>query len=282
MGVFMKIKYLGTAAYEGIPGLFCQCELCQKATSLGGKDIRGRSGMIINDNILMDFGPDMYLHKLRYGLDLGRVTDIFITHTHTDHFVPGDLMICAEGEYSHFVKELKGKKVRIYGNETVKSMMEEMLKLEFPNGQNTIEVIEVEPFVAYTVGDMKVVPLLADHQVGEQCLIYLLEQNGKTLLYGNDTGIFPEETFNYLKDYRIDFVSLDCTGGVYGGKRYHMGFEANNEVKEKLLVIDAIDSSSRVVATHFSHNCKMTHEELENVASTYGMEVAHDGLEVTL
>lgn len=278
----MKIKYLGTAAYEGIPGLFCQCKLCQNATQLGGKNIRSRSGMLINEHILMDFGPDMYLHKLRYGLDLGQITDIFITHTHTDHFVPGDLMISAEGEYSYFTKALEGKKIRIYGNSTVKKIMEAHLKAEFPNGQHTLEVIEVTPFVSYNIGDMTVVPLVADHQVGETCLIYLLQQKGNTLLYGNDTGIFPESTFNYLKGHSLDFVSLDCTGGAYGGKRYHMGFEANYEVKEKLNQLGCIHATTQIVSTHFSHNCKMLHEELENAASPYGLSVAYDGLEITL
>ncbi|MEG0014259.1 MAG: MBL fold metallo-hydrolase [Cellulosilyticaceae bacterium] len=278
----MKIKYLGTAAYEGIPGLFCQCELCQKATQLGGKNIRSRSGMIINNNILMDFCPDMYLHKLRFGLDLGQITDIFITHSHTDHFVPGELMISAEGEYSYFVKALQGKKIRIYGNPSVKAMMDSALKSEFPKGQQTIEVIEVTPFTTITLEDMKVTPLLADHQAGEDCLIYLLEQNGNTLLYGNDTGIFPELTFNYLKGHSLDFVSLDCTGGVYGGKHYHMGFMANNEVKETLSSLGCLHVKTQVIATHFSHNCKMLHEELESVGASYGIGIAYDGLEVTL
>lgn len=39
----MKIKYFGTAAYEGIPSLFCQCETCKRAMKLGGKIfVRGR------------------------------------------------------------------------------------------------------------------------------------------------------------------------------------------------------------------------------------------------
>lgn len=26
----MKIKYLGTAAAEGVPAIFCRCEVCRK------------------------------------------------------------------------------------------------------------------------------------------------------------------------------------------------------------------------------------------------------------
>ncbi|MBQ8533797.1 MAG: hypothetical protein IJ462_03090 [Clostridia bacterium] len=52
----MKIKYLGTAAAEGIPALFCQCETCEKARKTG--IIRSRAQAIIDDCILLDFGPD--------------------------------------------------------------------------------------------------------------------------------------------------------------------------------------------------------------------------------
>ena len=31
----MKIKYLGTAAAEGVPAIFCNCETCKEARKLG-------------------------------------------------------------------------------------------------------------------------------------------------------------------------------------------------------------------------------------------------------
>lgn len=38
----MKIQYLGTAASEGWPALFCSCEACEKARKLGGRNILKR------------------------------------------------------------------------------------------------------------------------------------------------------------------------------------------------------------------------------------------------
>ena len=35
----MKFRYLGTAASEGWPALFCNCEYCLKAKKLGGKNL---------------------------------------------------------------------------------------------------------------------------------------------------------------------------------------------------------------------------------------------------
>ena len=52
----MKIKYLGTAAAEGVPAIFCRCEVCRKSKAAGGRNIRTRSQSIIDDRLLLDFG----------------------------------------------------------------------------------------------------------------------------------------------------------------------------------------------------------------------------------
>ena len=69
----MKIKYLGTAAYEGIPSLFCECETCKKARAFKGKNIRTRSQALINDDLLIDFPPDTLVHANTYGIDFQRI-----------------------------------------------------------------------------------------------------------------------------------------------------------------------------------------------------------------
>ena len=61
----MKLTFNGTSAAEGFPGLFCECEHCQKARILGGKNIRTRSSCLIDEQYLMDFPPDVYMHVLR-------------------------------------------------------------------------------------------------------------------------------------------------------------------------------------------------------------------------
>ena len=62
----MKIQYLGTAAAEGIPAIFCECETCKKTRERGGKNIRTRSQALIDDKILIDLPADTYLHFLQY------------------------------------------------------------------------------------------------------------------------------------------------------------------------------------------------------------------------
>lgn len=44
----MKFIYLGTAAAEGFPAVFCDCAFCKEARMLNGKNIRTRSQALIN------------------------------------------------------------------------------------------------------------------------------------------------------------------------------------------------------------------------------------------
>ncbi len=87
----MKLKYLGTAAAEGIPGLFCNCRVCRNALSVRGREIKTRSQSLVDGKLLIDLPADTYMHVLNYGLDLREIHHCIITHNHSDHFYPNDL-----------------------------------------------------------------------------------------------------------------------------------------------------------------------------------------------
>ena len=56
----MEFRFLGTAAAEGWPAMFCECEACREAERRGGRNIRRRSGAMLGDEILIDCPPDLY------------------------------------------------------------------------------------------------------------------------------------------------------------------------------------------------------------------------------
>jgi phosphoribosyl 1,2-cyclic phosphate phosphodiesterase len=57
-----------------------------------------------------------------------------------------------------------------------------------------------------------------------------------------------------------------------------MGIPAIISAKERLEKFGSIDSNSISIATHFSHNGGLLHEELEDELSRYGFIVAYDGM----
>ena len=83
------MKFLGTAAADGLPGPFCACRTCQDARRRPERQ-RMRSMFMLDEKTLIDFGPDLCAACARQGLDMSALDTVFITHTHEDHFCPSN------------------------------------------------------------------------------------------------------------------------------------------------------------------------------------------------
>ena len=57
----------------------------------------------------------------------------------------------------------------------------------------------------------------------------------------------------------------------------HMGFPDDVEMRDRLRAVGCVDEKTQLVITHFSHNGKLLHEELEALAAPEGFRVAYDG-----
>lgn len=94
----MKLTFLGTAASPSMPLAFCRCENCRTARRLGGRNLRRRSSALVNDDLLIDLGPDAPGAAFALGLDLADVQLCLQTHFHEDHFDP-ELLIARHADY---------------------------------------------------------------------------------------------------------------------------------------------------------------------------------------
>jgi phosphoribosyl 1,2-cyclic phosphate phosphodiesterase len=264
----VKIHLLGTSAAEGFPGIFCQCAHCHKARRLGGKNIRTRTSAIFDDTLKVDFPPDTNLHVLRDGIDLSKVTDLLITHTHSDHLHAEDLgmrlPIYANG-FDH--------PLHVYGHDLPLRLCRNRI------GQTEGHFVfhRIHAYKTFKAGDFQVTPLLADHDKMETCLIYVIEKNGKRVLYGHDTGWFPEETWSWLKGKELDLAILDCTNGHFPVRTNHLNIEAVKEMQGIFHRDRILKEDGKIVVTHFSHNIGLQHQDLEDIFSPIGIEVAFDG-----
>ncbi len=270
----MKIKYLGTGAAEGIPGLFCRCQYCNKARELKGKDIRTRSQSIIDDKLLIDYPPDSYSHFLNHDIDIANINHVLITHTHEDHLYLEDFGL----RHDPFSLEINGN-LTIYGNDALKRKFDEYVAKN-KRAMENLDCVELKNFVTVEIMGYKVTPLTANHDKRENCFIYFIEKESESILYGNDTGIFPDETFEFLKGRHISILSLDCTTGKYKEGSNHMGIEDTIFVREKLKSLGCIDESTKMVITHFSHNGHALYKDLVDIVSDKNINVAYDGFEV--
>lgn len=273
----MKIKYWGTAAAEGVPAVFCKCEVCRYARRMKGREIRTRSQAVIDDELLMDFGPDTFMHMLQYDFDLADVRYCLITHSHEDHLLIPDLSYRKAG-FANLPQDIPP--LVVCGGAGVKQALRPDDKGRVTADGRVIFRL-FEAYKAYEIAGYKVTPLPAIHGTLDP-LVYIIEKQGKVLLYGNDTGIFAEDTWEFLRQSGIvfDVVSLDCTAGKLSiDYKEHMNFERNLYMKSRMEELHLVRPDTIFISTHFSHNGEMTYKDAVVYGEKHGLMIAYDGME---
>lgn len=272
----MKLTYLGTAAAEGFPAIFCNCSYCKEARKLGGRNIRTRSQSLINDDLLIDLPADTYSHFLQNEIEGDKIKYLFITHSHSDHLYPMDLGM-RHGVYAH---DMRTPVLNIYCSQGAYEKINLMCKK-----QEGYQVNLIKPYEKIVVDGYEVIPLPARHFQGDGAVIYIIKGD-KTILYAHDTGFLYDEVLDYIEKEKIyfDMISLDCTHvnlpvSDSGG---HMGIENNERLVKKLVDIAAVDENTIKYINHFSHNGNPLHHLLEKQVESMDFKVAYDGLQVLI
>src|SRR5690554_2226468 len=187
----MRIHLLGSAAADGRPAIWCRCGSCQRAREHGGKNIRTRSGALIDDDLKIDFSPDTYMQSLRDGIELGNVRNLLITHTHYDHFLAGELLMRVK-PFAHDPEEL-----HVWGDQwAVEKVQREVGNWSQPENLHTLTAYE-----PVMIEDTRVLPLRAAHFPQKGAFNYVIQRDGKTVLYGLDSGWFPEDSWEAQRAY---------------------------------------------------------------------------------
>lgn len=273
----MKLKFLGTAAFEGIPALFCACPACKNAREKGGKDIRTRTQALVNDDLLIDFPNDAFVHFQQYNLDFEKIKHLLITHNHSDHLVHYDLVIRTAG----FAHPKDPSPLHIYvgeaGYKKIQTGCENALK------QGRLELHLLKEWESFECAGYKVTPVPAEHDYASSPFIFIIERDGKTLFYVNDTGVLPQTTYEKIKQLgvRFDYIATDCTMEFGTGRWWgHFCFEEVVEFVNKLKENGNLNENCQICINHFSHNSYHGHDFLVEQAGKLGYDVSFDGKEV--
>ncbi len=275
----MEIQYLGTAAAEGWPALFCRCEICKRAREVREKELRTRTQAVIDGSLLIDFPPDTYAHALANRMDLGKIRHLLVTHSHMDHFFPAELI----HRHEHFGHNAQGI-LHVYGNEAVEKAFYDAVLIDrfrVHPLDDAVHFVKIAPFEDFMADGYHIIPVPADHDKRETCLIYIIEKEGTCLLYGHDTGMnLSREAWECIFGHKYSLISLDATMGRKQIDGYHMGLPDDIAFAKLLEEHGCADGQTVKVINHFSHNGEMTHEQLEAFAQEHGMAAAYDGMKV--
>jgi len=285
------VIFLGTGAAELYPNPFCKCETCERARAIGDVP-RKRSALLLDEKTCMDFGPEVLAASQQYNAPFYDLTDIFITHTHGDHLCISNLEVLTMTPRNdrHIRLWLSPKGVE-WLNDYIESNNhlyrdKRGLRMLLDNGWLSINAIE--PYKWHEIGDRRVFAVESNHQgkrEGEFALNYIIESNGRRVMYATDTGLYSEANLETLRGFACDVLIMEGTNGSLSHPRSvsHLTGEFFIENVENFDKYGVIKPEAEVYVTHINQVNKFSHAEYQaylDEHSAHKITVAYDGMKV--
>jgi len=238
------------------------------------KGVRRCSSMLLDETVLVDVAMQSFDYATKLGVDTSAITDVFLSHTHPDHYIKETLMA-----YANAAKT----KLNFWCHEGAVPD----LKLDEEEAAR-INVCPVKCMQTFEAAGMTVTALPANHLAGgpqQQPLHYIFEKKGQSLFYGCDGGWFRADTWEYMRKHAVfDAMILEATVGELPGN-FRIG--THNTVPMLRLLLAALLESGILppkalrIANHLGVPPYNSHSKDDyGLLTELGFTVAHDGLTI--
>ena len=286
----MQVTFLGTSAAPSVPSPFCVCQACTGARRAGGKNLRRRSSIIVNDDLLVDIGPDVVSASFDHGVCLTGIDVCLMTHAHEDHYDP-EFLMSRHGDYGTVV----AKDLVLAGSiDTLRAIDTDLARrCRYGSifGRQTrralkIDTVILEPYRKQAVGKYSITGYPASHGSVKGALLYAIEQGSAAVFYGTDTSVLSEQVWEHLPlaGTTFDLLILDHTYGIgiaVSPPDHLASVDVIGHV-DRFRRSGLLKDNARVYATHLSHEGYLEHDELDRYAADQGYRIAFDGLALTI
>ena len=254
------LRFLGTAACDFSPLL---------ATEFRDRydlDARRSSALLMNGRYLVDAGTHILDEFRISGEDPARVTDLFLTHFHGDHFNPGAIAKIAAA---------RPAPLRLW-------VRRDAVDPQIPN----TEIRRLNEGEETAVNeDLSVTAVATNHDPASFPQHFLFALNGKRVFYGCDGGWFLNAAWRAMKNKRFDLMVLDGTCGDYTGDfrvAEHNSVPMIRLLLPSLRTIGATDGNTAIWISHLAPSLHKSHRETEALLAADGIRVAYDGATVDI
>ncbi|MDG6999369.1 MAG: ribonuclease Z [Nitrososphaerota archaeon] len=224
-----------------------------------------------DDIVLIDCGDGSIRKILDCGLDVRRISNIMITHFHSDHLSGLTQIVEAMGIAK------RETELRVYGLKGLKEYFAtvERITSVAANRKFKIALTEVAANQQFQVGKFGVSTFEMIHTI--PCIGYRLESDGRTIAYTGDTEPCPQVVDlgknADLLIHEATFLKRDIENARQS--KHSVPSEASQSAK--------LAGSKKLFLTHVTDSAEKEDEMLmESTPVFKETSVAHDGLTITL
>ena len=269
----MRITILGTAAAEGLPAPFCECPTCVHARAAGGRNIRKRTATLINDDLLVDCGPDLIAATQQYRISLSSVETLLVTHAHGDHWHPPNVFTRLPG-----LCPTTPAPLTIYAPGPVTGPLRRHRKWSEVREMADVRLHTVRAGQSWQAGRYHVTAVPANHAGDQTALIYVIDDGESRLFYATDTGPLSDTAWQIAtREAPFNAVLMDETLGDADWHQ-HQNMRTFLEDHSRFYGDALMAGGAQFVAFHFSHQSNPPHDELVAAFAPHSVIVAYDGM----
>lgn len=198
---------------------------------------RGSTMTLVNGTLLIDAGPSLTRNLSLAELDGKQITEVLITHSHSDHFNVEQLEALAQ---DHPI--------------TVHATLQALARLAHPNiRKHAIAIGDV-----FTACGIQVTATPANHALNdlkEAAFHFLLEENGKRVLYHLDGAWMLSVERQLIGNTPLDAIVWDATSGttLYDWRMPdHNDLKMISDLRQGMLKMRIITANTRHFFDHIA------------------------------